>query len=102
MFKIQNGYLPESSYNSRVQEILDKFELRVLYYCDEKDILYNHQSYLNVLIKNQQSVPVYSMHDNIGEFNGIQDLERTGEFYIDEVISDKYNCDLKLEAVFYS
>ena len=42
------------------------------------------------------------MHGNIGEFNGVQDLERTGEFYIYEVISDKYNCDLKLEGGFYS
>ena len=35
LFKIQNRYLPESSYNSRTREILDKFEPFALYYCDE-------------------------------------------------------------------
>ena len=28
--------MPESSYNSRVREILDKFEPRALYFCDAK------------------------------------------------------------------
>ena len=112
LFKIQNGYLPESSYNSRVREILDKFEPRALYFCDgeyfdeEEDQSCKDfgicKSYPNVLIKNEQTTPVYSIHDKIEEFTDIRDLEKTGEFYIDEVILDKYGCDLKKEAGFYS
>ena len=75
------GYLPESSYNSRVREILDNFEQKALYYCDaeyfdEEEKPYKHfdicKSYPNVLIKNSCPVPVYSIHNKIEEFNGVQ------------------------------
>ena len=112
LFKRQNGYLPESSYNSKVRDKSDKFEPRALYYCDPKYLKEDHQpqykyfdirkSYPNILLKNDQPIPVYSIHDNIEKFNSIHDLEKTGEFYIDEVILDKYGCDLKIEAGFYS
>ena len=107
LFKIQNGYLPDSSYSSRVLEILDKFEPRALYFCDanyfdkddEDDKLYKHfdicKSYLQILIKNEQPIPIYSI-------NNIRNLEKTGEFYIDEVILEKYNCGRTTEASFYS
>ena len=48
---------------------------------------------INVLLKKNQPIPIYSIHDNV---------EQTGEFYIDEVILDKYGCDLKIVAGFYS
>ena len=86
LFKIQNGYLPESSYNSRAWEILDKFEPRILYFCDseyfdeEEDQLYKHidtrKSYPNVLIKNKQPIPMYSIHNKMENFNDIHDLEK--------------------------
>ena len=47
-------------------------------------------------------IPIYSIHDNIEEFKDICDLEKTGEFYMDEVVLDKYGCDLKIKAEFYS
>ena len=42
------------------------------------------------------------MHDKVEEITCVRDLEKTGEFYIDEVIVDKYKCTLKIEAGFYS
>ena len=112
LFKIQNRYLPESSYDQKVREVLDRYELQALYFCDpeyfedDNQPQYKHfdicKSYPNVLSKNNQPIPVYSIHDNIEEFNCILDLDKTGEFNIDEVILDKYGCDLKTDAVFYS
>ena len=67
LFKIPNGYLPESSYNSRVREVLDKFEPRALYFCDAEYFEEEEQPYKyfdickscpNVLIKNQQPIPI--------------------------------------------
>ena len=43
-----------------------------------------------------------SIHDKIEEITDIRDLEKTGEFYIDKVILDQYNYDLKIEAGFSS
>ena len=103
LFKIQNGYLPESSYNSKTREILDRFEPKALYYCDtkyfdEEDEPYKHfdicKSYPNMLINNSEPIPIYSIHDDIETFDGIDDLEKNEEFYIDEVVLDKYGCDL--------
>ena len=66
-----------------------------MYFCDPEQP-YKHfdicKSYPNVLLKNKQLLPSYGIHD----------LEKTGEFYIDEVVLDKYGCDLKIEAGFYS
>ena len=59
-------------------------------------------SYPSISIKNKQPIPIYSIRDNITRFSDISDLEKTGEFYIDEVILDKYGCDLKIDAGFYS
>ena len=63
LFKIQNDYLPELSYNSRVREVLDRFEPRALYFCDpnyfdeDNQQQYKHfdicSSYSNVLLKNK-------------------------------------------------
>lgn len=36
------------------------------------------------------------------KFNDIHNLEKTGEFYIDEAILDKYSCAFKIEAGFRS
>ena len=93
-------------------EILDRYEPRALYFCDpeyfdkEDEQNYMHfnicKSYPNVLVRNQQLIPVYTKHDNKEEFKHICDLEKTGEFYIDEVVLDKYGYDLKIEAKFYS
>lgn len=55
-----------------------------------------------MLLKNEQPIPIYSIHVNVEKFNDIRDLENTGEFYIDEAILDKYGCYLKIEAEFYS
>ena len=70
-------------------------------YFDEEDEPYKHfnicEGYPNVLLKNDQPIPIYSIYDNIKDFKDIHNLEKTGEFYIDE-----YGCDLKIEAGFYS
>ena len=56
-----------------------------------------------MLINNTEPIPLYSIHDDIEAFGGLDDLGKTGEFYIDEVVLDKKGgCDLKIEAGFYS
>ena len=51
--------------SSRVCNVLDRFEPRALHYCDQEQ--HNHfdicKSYHNVLLKNEQPMPVYSIHD---------------------------------------
>ena len=73
---------------------------------EDDDDQYKHfdicKSYPNVLINNTEPIPLCSIHDETEVFGGLDDLEQTGEFYIDEVVLDKKGCDLKKEAGFYS
>ena len=89
---------------------LDKFKPCALYYCYtecfDEDESYGHfdicKKYPNVLINNSKPIPLYSIHDYTETFNGIDDFEKNGEFYVDEVVLDKYGCDLRIEARFCS
>lgn len=81
---------------------MNKFKLCALCCCDpdcfdeEGDQYYKDfdicKSYPNVLLRNNQPIPIYSIHDSIEEFNSIHNLDQTSEFYIDEVILDKHRC----------
>ena len=108
LFKQMDGYLPESTYNVNIRKMLDDIYPHALQWCTTGDIdedainIVVFKSYPNILLNNTQPIPVYSIHDVIEPFGCKSDLNKCGEFYIDEVILNNYGTDLKIEAVFYS
>lgn len=60
------------------------------------------KSYPAVLLKNNSSIPTYSIHDVIEPFVCRSDLRKCGEFYIDEVVLNNYGTPINIEAGFYS
>ena len=108
LFHQMCGYLPESTYNLKTRQILDEFYPRALQFCSTQDIpddLVNIDIckwYPSVLLNNENAIPIYSIHDTIEKFKDFQDLGLTGEFYIDEYNLEKFDCEIKIEAGFYS
>ena len=108
LFKQLNGFIPESSYNINTRQMLDDFYPKALQWCTTDDIPDDVVSidiakcYPSVLLKNNQPIPLYSIHDVIEPFNCKNDLRHCGEFYIDETILNNYSNPIKIEAGFYS
>ena len=59
--------------------------------------------YPSILLNNNTQIPVYmyTVHDQIEQFSSRYDLDKCGEFYIDETITENYGVPLKIEAGFY-
>ena len=108
LFRQMCGYLPESTYNVKTRQILDDYYPRALQWCTTDEIPEDvvsidiSKSYPSILINNNSPIPVYSIHDEIVPFNGINDLNEYGEFYLIETILDNFGKTIKIEAGFYS
>ena len=118
LFKIMVGYIPESSYNNKTREILDRYYPIALQWCsfDDKpegsvniDIC---KQFPSILIKNLSTVPIYTTHDNIEKFEGKQEMDndiglyypelnQNGEFYIDTFTIKKFGNQIKFPNGFY-
>ena len=88
--------------------MLDEFYPRTLQWCTPDDIPEDVvnidicKSYPNILLKNTQPIPIYTIHDVIEPFNCKSDLNLCGELYINETVLKNYSTPLILEAGFYS
>ena len=108
LFKQLTGYIQPSSYNVKTRQMLDDFYPRALQWCTTdyipEDIVSIDISkcYPSILLNNQDPIAVYSIHDVIEPFNGINDLQKCGEFYIDQTVLHNYSNPIKIEAGFYS
>lgn len=108
LFKIMNGYIPESSYNNKTREILDRFYPRALQWCSLGDIpkgLVNIdlcKQFPSILINNTVNIPVYTMHEEFEQFKGNKsELKQNGEFYIDKFTIKKFGQDIPTENGVY-
>ena len=108
IFQQISGRLQESSYNVRTRRTLDDYSPRALQWClpdafPEKmsnfDIC---KCYPSVLLNNDYKIPVYDIHDVIVPFKGVDDLDKIGEFYIDETVVSIHGNPIKIEAAFYN
>ena len=106
------GFLPESSYDVKTQQVLDDFYPKALQWCSTKDqpdnypgfqrIFFSYQCYSSILINNKEPIPVYTIHDIIEPFTYNHQLNYYGEFCIGEFIINQFSADIKIEAGFYS
>lgn len=103
-----NGYIPESSYNNKTREILDRFYPRALQWCSFGDIsegLVNidiSKQFPSILINNSVNFPHYTMHEVFEKFNGKQsELDNNGEFLIDEFMIQKFGQKIPIECGVY-
>lgn len=108
LFKQMCGFLPESQYNTKAREMLDDFYPRALQWRSTEvapDDLVNigiSKCYPPVLLYNNSPIPVYTIHNTIEPFGWKNDLNRCGEFYIDETVIENFGVPLKIKAGFYS
>ena len=110
LFQHMRGYLPESQYDTKTQEVLDDFYPRALQWCSTEPAPDNLVSldiskcYPSILIDNKTPIPLYTIHDIIKPFNGVFDSkDMTGEYNIDEyVIEKRLRKGIKIEAGFYT
>ena len=109
LFKHVRGYLPESQYNTKTQEVLDDFYPRSLQWCltvprpEYLTSLDISKGYPSILIDNKTPIPVYTIHDIIKPFNYESDLTNNdGEFHIDEYVFNRMGKGIKIQAGFYS
>ena len=108
MFHQISGKLQESTYNVHTQRILDDYSPRALQWCSTGKIpenLFNFdicKCYPSVLLNNEYRIPVYDIHDVIVPFKGKDELDKIGEFYIDETVVYISGAPIKLEAAFYN
>ena len=123
-FKNMVGYLPESNYNNRTREILDRYYPKAIQWCsfdtpsevgEEEDLVNIDicKQFPGILIQNDQTIPIYTAHDIIQKFEGKQEMDddigihypelyAIGEFYIDEFEIKNFGCDdLRFENGFY-
>ena len=88
--------------------MLDDYYPRALQWCTIENIPHDVVSFdickscLAVLLKNNFSIPTYSIHDVIEPFGCRSDLRKCGEFYIDDVVLNNYRTPINIEAGFYS
>ena len=108
IFQQISGRLQESSYNVRTRRLLDDYSPRALQWClpvtfPEKmsnfDIC---KCYPSVLLNNDYKIPVYDIHDVVVPFKGAYELNKIGEFYIDETVVSIHGNPIKIEAAFYN
>ena len=112
------GYIPESSYNNKTREILDRYYPIALQWCsfdDKPNGLVNIdicKQFPSILIKNPYTIPIYTIHDNIEKFEGKQEMDndiglyypelnQNGEFFIDSFTIKKFGNQIKLPNGFY-
>ena len=55
----------------------------------------------SILLNNEYKIPVYDIHDVIVPFKGVDELDKIGEFYIDESFVEIHGNPVKIEAGFY-
>lgn len=90
LFQQMCGKIPESTYNVHTRQILDDYYPRALQWCTTDDIPKNVVSidiskcYPSILINNGHGIPLYSIHDVIEPFGGRNELNKCGEFYLEE------------------
>ena len=118
LFKIMVGYLPESSYNNKTRQILDKMYPKAIQWCSFDDQpeglvnIDNCKQFSSILIQNGQTITIYTIHDHIEKFEGKQDmtddiglyypeLNNNAEFYINEFEITIFGCQLRFEVGFY-
>ena len=76
IFKLQNGFLPQSSYYPRIQKILHDFHPKALRYCNPQikidDSNINDfvcidicEAYPHTLLKNGCEILIYNIHSNL-------------------------------------
>ena len=74
LFKQMCGYLPESCYDTKTQQVLDDFYPKALQWCstgDQPDNLVSldiSKCYPSILINNTEPIPLYTIHDIIEPF----------------------------------
>ena len=108
LFKQMCGYLPESCYDTKTQQVLDDFFPKALQWCSTGDQPDNSVSldiskcYPSILINNTEPIPLYTIHDIIEPFTPKHQLNYYGEFYMDEFTIKQFGADIKIEAGFYS
>ena len=106
LFKHMGGYLLESQYNAKTQEIIDDVYPRALQWCSTDPRPENLTSldiskcYPSILIDNKHPIPLYTIHDNIRPFSERDLTHNYGEYYID--VFDRLGKGIKIEAGFYS
>ena len=120
LFKTMVGYLPESNYNNRTREILDRYYPKAIQWCSfdnpspEEDLVNIDicKQFPGILINNAQTVPIYTAHDIIKKFEGKQEMDNdigihypelyaNGEFYIDEFEIKKFGQPVRQENGFF-
>lgn len=107
LFKQMCGYLPESNYDTKTQQVLGDFYPKALQWCstdDQPDNLVSldlSKCYPSILINSTDPIPLYTIHDIIEPFTHKHQLDYYGEFYIDEFIINQFGADIKIEAGFY-
>ena len=118
LFKTVVGYLPESSYNNKTREILDRYYPKAIQWWsvdDPPEGLVNIdicKQFPSILMLNSKTIPIYTIHDIIQKFEGKKvldndigfyypELNQNGEFYIDEYEITIFSCELRMEAGFY-
>ena len=108
IFRQIGGKIPESCYNDKTRQILDDFSPRALQQCSTDDFPTDVDNfdickcYPSVLLNNEYKIPVYDIHDVIVPFAGENELDKIGEFYIDESVVKIHENEIKIEAGFYS
>ena len=107
MFKHMRGYLPESQYDTKTQEVIEDFYPRALQWCTTESAPENVTSldiskcYPSILINNKEPIPLYTINDVILLFDSTKDELVPGD-YIDEYVLTKVGKGIKIEAGFYS
>ena len=108
IFQRISGSIRESSYNVRTRQILDDYSPRALQWCLPDTFPKNMvnfdicKCYPSVLLNNDYKIPVFDIHDVVVPFKGADELNKIGEFYIDETVVSIHGNPIKIEAAFYN
>ena len=100
LYKQMCGFLPESSYDVKTQQVLDDFYPKALQWCSSKDQPDNLVSldiskcYPSILINSKEPIPVYTIHEISEPFTYNHQLNYYVEFFIDEFIINQLSLVL--------
>ena len=107
MFKMMNGYIPESSYNNKTRYLLDRFYPRAIQWCSLEKKSRNLvnidicKQFPSILINNSTIIPIYTIHDAVEQFGGNpSELNNNGEFYINKFTIHKFGQHIPIESAF--
>lgn len=81
LFKMMTGYIPESSYNNKTREMLDRHYPKAIQWCsfeDQPENLVNidiYKQFPSILIENKCILPVYTVHNQVEKFEGKQKMD---------------------------